>query len=298
MDIGLIGLGKMGYNLALNMIGKGHRVIAYSRSETKAEALKADGLEATADPAFLAGALGKKKIIWLMVPAGEPVDQMIALYKPHLTAGDIIIDGGNSHYRDSIRRSESLKEQGIEYVDAGISGGPEGALHNPCMMIGTAAETYAYLEALFLDLCTDGGCLRVGGPGAGHYVKMVHNGIEYGMMQAIAEGFELLDQGPYEVDYPALARLWNNGSVIRSWLIELTGQLFSEDPGLANIGPVIGSSGTGLWTVEEALQQKTPLPVITSALFTRYRSEQENSFSARLVAGLRYQFGGHEVEKP
>ncbi len=298
MDIGLVGLGKMGYNLALNMIEKGHRVVAYSRSNSKAEALKADGLKATADPAYLAGSLGKKKVIWLMVPAGEPVNQMIELFKPHLSGGDIIIDGGNSHYRDSIRRSEMLKEQGIDYVDAGISGGPEGARRSPCMMIGSSTETYSYLEALFIDLCTEDGCLRVGGAGAGHFVKMVHNGIEYGMMQAIAEGFELLEQGPYEIDYPALSGLWNTGSVIRSWLVELTGQLFSENPGLANIGPVIGSSGTGLWAVEEALQQKIPLPVITSALYTRYRSEQENSFSARLVAGLRYQFGGHEVEKP
>jgi 6-phosphogluconate dehydrogenase len=298
MKIGLVGLGKMGYNLALNMVDKGHQVVAYSRSAEKAAALRGDGLEGTADVKIFVAALGERKVIWLMIPAGEPVDRMIEKFLPHLGEGDIIIDGGNSHYRDSIRRAAGLKQQGFDFVDAGISGGPEGARRGACMMIGATSESYLYLEPLFKDLCVENGCLRVGENGAGHYVKMVHNGIEYGMMQAIAEGFELLEEGPYQIDNPALARTWNNGSVIRSQLIELTGQLFSTDPNLKQIKAVIGSSGTGLWMVKEALERKVPVPVIAQALFARYRSDQENSFAARLVAGLRREFGGHDVEKP
>ncbi|MDW7739969.1 MAG: decarboxylating 6-phosphogluconate dehydrogenase [Bacillota bacterium] len=298
MDIGLVGLGKMGYNLSLNMTEKGHRVVALSRSKEKAEALRKEGLEGTADVEIFMSALGERKVVWLMVPAGEPVDRMITKLLPYLRKGDIVIDGGNSHYRDSIRRTAELELQMVDYVDAGISGGPEGARRGACMMIGSSLETFSYLRPLLEDICVENGFLRVGENGAGHYVKMVHNGIEYGMMQAIAEGFELMDEGPFKIDYQALAELWNSGSVIRSWLIQLTGRLFSDDPDLKQIKPIIGSSGTGLWTVEEALLRKVPVPVIAQALFARYRSEQENSFSARLVAGLRREFGGHDIEKP
>jgi 6-phosphogluconate dehydrogenase len=297
METGLIGLGKMGYALALNMRDHGYRVAAFSRSAEKAAAFSADGLEGTSDLGTFAGSLGGRRVIWLMVPAGEAVDRMIAQLVPFLNKGDIIIDGGNSHYRDSVRRAADLAQQGFEFVDAGISGGPEGARHGACMMIGAAKDTFNYLEPLFKALCLENGYLHAGENGAGHYVKMVHNGIEYGMMQAIAEGFELLDSSPYDLDYHALAKLWNNGSVIRSWLIELTANLFSADPKLEQIKGVAGSSGTGLWTVEEALARKVPVPVIAQALFARYRSEQEESFSAKVVAGLRREFGGHDVEK-
>lgn len=297
MKIGLIGLGKMGYQLALNMKDHGHQVVAYSRSAQKAAGLSADGFEGTADLKEFSTSLSAPRLIWLMVPAGEAVDQMIAQLIPFLNQGDIIVDGGNSHYRDSIRHAGELQNKGFEYVDIGISGGPSGARSGACMMIGASEEIYNYLEALFLELCLENGCLRVGPNGAGHYVKMVHNGIEYGMMQAIAEGFELMDSGPYELDYEALAGLWNNGSVIRSWLIELTANLFAKDPHLEQIKGVAGSSGTGLWTVEEALAVKVPVPVIAQALFARYRSEQEDAFSAKLVAGLRREFGGHDIEK-
>ncbi len=297
MEIGLIGLGKMGYQLALNMREHGYRVVAFSRSAEKAAGLADVGLEGTADLAELTARLSGRKVVWLMVPAGEAVDQMISDLIPLLTRGDIIVDGGNSHYKDSTRRAALLQEQGIEYVDAGISGGPEGARNGACMMIGAAEETYRYLEKLFVAISIPGGCLRVGGSGSGHYVKMVHNGIEYGMMQAIAEGFELLESSPYDLDYEAVAGLWNKGSVIRSWLIELTANLFAADPHLEQIKGVIGSSGTGLWTVEEALERKVPVPVIAQSLFARYRSEQTQSFSAKLVAGLRGEFGGHDVEK-
>ncbi len=298
MEVGLVGLGKMGHPLALNMKDHGHRVVAYSRSAEKAAVLSAAGLEGTADLSSFCTTLHSPRLIWLMIPAGEAVDKMIGQLIPLLDQGDIIIDGGNSHYRDSGRRATELQQQGLEYVDAGISGGPSGARSGACMMVGAKEGVYDYLKPLFQDLCLENGCLRVGSNGAGHYVKMVHNGIEYGMMQAIAEGFELMDSGPYELDYKALAELWNNGSVIRSWLIELTASLFAKDPHLERIKGVAGSSGTGLWTVEEALAVKVPVPVIAQALFARYRSEQEDAFSAKVIAGLRREFGGHDIEKP
>jgi len=297
MDIGLIGLGKMGYPLALNMKDHGHRVVAFSRSPEKAAKFSADGLEGTSNLEKLTSSLSGRKLIWLMVPAGEAVDHAIAKLVQFLDKGDIIVDGGNSHYRDSVRRFSDLQQKGIDYVDAGISGGPSGARSGACIMIGAEENAYFFLEPLLKDLCMQGGCLRVGGSGAGHYVKMVHNGIEYGMMQAIAEGFELMQQGPYDLDFHRLAKLWNKGSVIRSWLIELTADVFAEDPKLEKIKGVVGSSGTGLWTVEEALLRQVPVPAIAQALFARYSSEQDNAFSARLLAGLRREFGGHAVEK-
>ncbi len=294
MDAGLIGAGKMGHALALNMLDHGHRVVVYSRNPEKAAAFSSEGLEGTADLKEFVSKLPDKKIIWLMVPAGEAADKMLEQLIPLLNKGDIIIDGGNSHYRDSVRRSETLTSHDLHYVDAGISGGPSGARSGACMMVGAEEQIYSYLEPLFKELCVEGGCLHVGDNGAGHYVKMVHNGIEYGMMQSIAEGFALLDSGPYQVNYGDLARLWNNGSVIRSWLIELTANMFTADPALKNLKGVAGSSGTGLWTVEEALLRKVPLPAITQALYARYGSEQSDPFSAKIIAGLRREFGGHE----
>jgi len=294
MDAGLIGAGKMGHALALNMLDHGHRVVVYSRNPEKAAAFTTEGLEGTADLKEFVNKLPDKKIIWLMVPAGETVDKMLEQLIPLLSKGDIIIDGGNSHYRDSVRRSEMLTSNDLHYVDAGISGGPTGARSGACMMIGAEEKIYKHLEPLFKDLCVEGGYLHVGENGAGHYVKMVHNGIEYGMMQAIAEGFALLDSGPYQLNYGDVARLWNSGSVIRSWLIELTANMFTADPTLKTLKGVAGSSGTGLWTVEEALLRKVPLPVITQALYARYDSEQSDPFSAKIIAGLRREFGGHE----
>ncbi len=297
MEIGLVGLGKMGLALALNMRDKGHQVAVLSRSPAKAKAASKDGLIGTVELSSFITHFQGRRLIWLMVPAGDPVDQMIGQIIPLMEKGDIIIDGGNSHYRDSLRRAETTKHAGIEYVDIGISGGPEGARDGACMMVGASEKTYLFLDPLLKDLCVENGCLHAGPTGAGHFIKMVHNGIEYGMLQAIAEGFELMDAGPYELDYQAIAKLWNNGSVIRSWLIELTAKLFAKDPHLQKLKGVIGSSGTGLWTVEEALSRQVPLPVISQALFTRYRSGQDDPFSARLIAGLRQEFGGHAVEK-
>lgn len=297
MEVGLIGLGKMGLALALNLNSSGHNVIVNSRSPEKAAAVEKNGLAGTSDLSVFTGLFSGRRLIWLMVPAGDPVDQMIDQLLPLLAAGDLLVDGGNSHYRDALRRAEKLKAAGVEFIDIGISGGPDGARNGACMMVGSSEETYQYLYPLLKDLCVENGCLRAGPTGAGHYVKMVHNGIEYGMLQALAEGFELMDAGPYDLDYRALAELWNNGSVIRGWLIELTAQLFAKDPQLNQLKGVIGSSGTGLWTVEEALSRQVPVPAIAQSLFTRYRSAQQDPFSARLIAGLRREFGGHDVEK-
>ncbi len=297
MEVGLVGLGKMGLPLALNMHDSGVKVFVYSRSAAKATEAEDKGLIGTSELGQFTGFFHGRKTIWLMVPAGDPVDQMIEKLTPLLAEGDLLIDGGNSHYRDSIRRADKLKSSGIDYVDIGISGGPGGARNGACMMVGSTEETYNYLSPLLKKLCVEKGSLHAGPTGAGHYIKMVHNGIEYGMLQAIAEGFELMDAGPYELDYRAIAELWNNGSVIRSWLIELTARLFASDPHLERLKGIIGSSGTGLWTVEEALERQVPAPVITQSLFARYRSEQQNPFSARLIAGLRREFGGHDVEE-
>ncbi len=298
VDVGLVGLGKMGHGLALNMRDHGHRVVAFSRSAEKAAVLGKEGLEATAEVDAFAAKLGGRKIVWLMVPAGDAVDYFIEQVKPFLAPKDIIVDGGNAHYRDSRRRAANLSEEGFCFVDAGISGGPEGARKGACMMIGADRETYLYLEPLLVSLCLEGGCLHVGENGAGHYVKMIHNGIEYGMMQAIAEGFELMEHGPYALDYHRLAGLWNSGSIIQSKLIALTAELFAADPKLDGIGGVVGSSGTGLWTVQEALEKNVSLPVITQSLYARYRSAQQETFSGKVVAGLRHRFGGHETVKP
>jgi 6-phosphogluconate dehydrogenase len=297
MEIGVIGMGKMGYSLALNVRDNHHRVLVYSSTPAKISSLEKESIWGTNDLELLAQAFEGRKVFWLMVPAGEAVDKVIAQLMPYMEKGDIIVDGGNSHYRDTVRRAQALRELGMKYVDAGISGGPAGARKGACMMIGADSETFAYLEPVFRDICVPQGYRRMGENGSGHYVKMIHNGIEYGMLQAIAEGFEIMHHAPYDLDFQEIAHVWNNGAVIRGWLMELTEAVFAADPKLDSIKGVIESSGTGLWTVEEALDKKVPVPVIAQSLFSRYRSLQEDTFSGKLIAGLRQQFGGHKVEK-
>lgn len=298
MKIGLIGLGKMGYNLALNLRDRGHEVIAYNRSTDKIKKIEEEeGIKGAFSLETLTGSLEGRKILWMMIPAGPMIDILIESLIPLLKQGDILIDGGNSNYLDTLRRAERLKMEGIEYVDVGTSGGVEGARNGACMMIGAAEEVFDYLKPIFQDVCLEKGYAHVGKPGTGHYVKMIHNGIEYGMMQAIGEGFEILEKSGFDFDYKQIAQVWNHGSIIRGWLMELTQRVFEEDPSLKSIKGVIHSSGEGLWTVEEALRLKVPAPVITDSLFVRYRSEQPDTFSGKLIAGLRYQFGGHSVEK-
>lgn len=298
MHIGLIGLGKMGYNLALNLREHGHQVVAHDHSAALTAKISTEkDIVAANSLAELCGQLSPRRVIWLMVPAGNVVDEVIETLLPHLVAGDILIDGGNSNFNDSIRRYHFLKKMSVEFLDCGTSGGTSGALHGACTMIGGERAVYDLCRPIFDDISLPGGSLYIGGPGAGHFTKMVHNGIEYGMMQAIAEGFEVLEKSSYDIDFQQVATLWNHGSVVRSWLMELTANAFSKDPHLDAIRGVMHSSGEGKWTLETALDLGVPTPVIALSLLMRYRSQQEDTFAGKVVAALRNEFGGHAVEK-
>lgn len=296
MKVGLIGLGRMGFNLALNMRDHGHEVVVYNRSPEKIKEAEKEGIKGAYTIEDLVKNLERRRIIWLMVPAGDPVDEMIEKLVPLLEEHDIIIDGGNSYYKDTLRRYEMLKEKGIDFVDVGTSGGIEGARHGACTMIGAEDEVFKYIEPLIRDISAENGYLHTGKNGSGHFAKMVHNGIEYGMMQAIGEGFEVLEKSQFDFDLKEVARVWSHGSVIRGWLMELMEKAFEKDPKLSGIKGIMHSSGEGLWTVEEALNLKVPVPVIAQSLFMRYRSEQEDTFAGKVVAALRNEFGGHAVE--
>jgi 6-phosphogluconate dehydrogenase len=231
------------------------------------------------------------------VPAGDATDSTVNALAPLLSAGDIVIDGGNSNFHDDVRRAQALATQGIRYVDAGTSGGIWGLEEGYCLMVGGDAEVCRHLEPIFLTLAPKDGYLRVGDHGAGHFVKMIHNGIEYGLMQAYAEGFELMHAGPYKLDLGAIASLWTHGSVVRSWLLDLTARALAEDHELSTLKGYVDDSGEGRWTIQEAIERAVPLPVITAAVFTRFRSREDNPFAERLLAALRNQFGGHAVKK-
>ncbi len=298
MHLALIGLGKMGYNLALNLRNHGHLVVAYDRSdELTAKINREEGIATGSSLADLCSKISPRRVLWLMVPAGNIVDEVIENLIPRLTPGDILIDGGNSNFNDSVRRYHLLKSHGIDFLDCGTSGGTSGALHGACTMIGGEREVYEFCKPVFDDLSLPGGTLFVGGPGSGHFTKMVHNGIEYGMMQAIAEGFEVLERSAYDIDYQKVAELWNHGSVVRGWLMELTANAFSKDPQLDSIRGVMHASGEGKWTLETALDLGVPTPVIALSLLMRYRSQQDDTFAGKVVAALRNEFGGHAVEK-
>ncbi len=297
MKIGIIGLGKMGHNLALNMKDNGIDVVGYSRSPEKVDMMKEEGMQGAYTTDELCESFEGQKIIWLMTPAGEIVDNVIGQLEGNLRKGDIIIDGGNSHYRDSIRRCEELAKSGVNFIDVGTSGGVEGARNGACMMIGGDEDVFKKLEELFWKICVRDGYSYIGRSGSGHYVKMVHNGIEYGMLQAIGEGFEVIKKSDFEIDFEELSKVWSNGSVIRGWLMELCQRAFEKDPSLETVKGVIDSSGEGLWTVEEALRLQVPSSVIAQSLFARYYSKDADSFSAKVIASLRNEFGGHSVTK-
>lgn len=297
MKISLIGLGKMGYNLALNIKDRGHQVVAFDLSKENIKKAKSDGITCVESLEALIKDNTERRVIWIMVPSGKPVDGVIEDIIPFLNKKDIIIDGGNSHYKDTLRRADFLNEKGIDFVDIGTSGGMEGARNGVCAMIGATDEVFHYIEPLLKDISVDNGYLHTGKVGSGHYTKMIHNGIEYGMMQAIAEGFEVLNAGPFDLDLEKVAKVWNNGSVVRSWLMELTENLYRKDSDLSELKGVIESSGEGLWTLQEALELGVPVPVIAESLMTRFRSKQEDSYSGKIVAGLRNEFGGHSVTK-
>ena len=297
MQIGLIGLGKMGYNLALNFKSKGHQVVAFDVNKSAMEKIAAEDISTAPSIADLTSSLQGRRIVWIMVPAGNIVDVIIGNLKNYLKADDIIIDGGNSHYKDTLARARDLEKLGIHLLDCGTSGGIDGALNGVCVMIGGKKEIYDTCEPIFKSISVPNGYLYCGKSGSGHFTKMVHNGIEYGMMQSIAEGLEVLHKYDSEVNLAAVSKVWNHGSVVRSWLMELTQHALEKDKNLESIKGIMHSSGEGKWTVETALELGVPTPVITMSLLTRYRSQQDDTFAGKVVAALRNEFGGHAVER-
>jgi len=271
----------------------------YDSSVDAVKAHVAKGVKGAKDLADVARQLTPRRVVWVMVPAGAPVDSTIDQLVPHLTKGDIVIDGGNSNFRDSLRRAEALESLGIEFVDAGTSGGIWGLTQGYCLMIGASSLAFQHCEPIFRTLAPEGGggYAHVGPPGAGHYVKMVHNGIEYGLLQAYAEGYEILHASKrFTLDLGQIAKLWNHGSLVRSWLNELAERAFARDDQLTGIRGYVEDSGEGRWTVEEAMRLDVPAPVITMSLLARFRSRQEESFGAKVIAALRHEFGGHAVQ--
>ncbi len=297
MQVGLIGLGKMGFNLALNMKRNKHDVVAYDLNKDLADRIASQGVSVAASIENLVARLKDRKVIWLMIPSGKPVDDAIGQLKQLLNKGDIVIDGGNSFYKDSVRRAHELATSDIGYLDCGTSGGMEGALNGVCSMIGGDPKVFGHCESLFKSISLPEGCLYCGPSGSGHFVKMVHNGIEYGMMQSIAEGFEVMQRSEFNLNLERVAHVFNHGSVVRSWLMELTQNALRKDPKLESIKGVMHSSGEGKWTLETALEQQVATPVIALSLLMRYRSLNEDTFSGKIVAALRNEFGGHAVEK-
>ncbi|KAF0822014.1 decarboxylating 6-phosphogluconate dehydrogenase [Cytobacillus firmus] len=296
MKVGLIGLGKMGLNLGKNLMDQKYEIAAFDVNKEAVEEMTNYGAQGTASLKELAESLEKPRVLWIMVPH-DVVDSVIEEITPFLDRGDILIEAGNSHYKESIRRYSQLKEYGISFMDAGTSGGMEGARNGACYMVGGDLEAWKIVEPLFKDTAVENGYLYAGKAGSGHFLKMVHNGIEYGMMAAIGEGFEVLEKSEFDFDYEKVAKVWNNGSVIRSWLMELTERAFSKDANLDEIKGVMYSSGEGKWTVETALDLQAATPVIAMSLLMRYRSLDNDSFTGKVVAAVRNEFGGHAVEK-
>jgi 6-phosphogluconate dehydrogenase len=288
MQLAMIGLGRMGGNMVQRLLSGGHEVVVFDRDPKAVRSHAERGAAPAADLADLCGQLKAPQIAWVMVPAGAPVEQTLADLGRLLPRGAIIIDGGNSNFRDTMRRGAELQQRGLELVDAGTSGGVWGLELGYCLMVGASDAAFRCCEPIFRTLAPEHGYAHVGPTGAGHYVKMVHNGIEYGLLQAYAEGYEILHQSK---------ALWNQGSVVRSWLNELAARAFAREPDLASLRGYVEDSGEGRWTVEEAMRLDVPAPVITLSLLSRFRSRQEESFSAKVIAALRNEFGGHAVKK-
>ena len=295
MQLAMIGLGRMGSGMTVRLLQGGHQVVVFDRSVDAIGALAGKG----ATPASSLDDLGQKlkapRIFWLMIPSGPPVDDTIQRLSGVLSPGDVIVDGGNSNYKDSMRRAETLRSQQVEFLDCGVSGGIWGLKVGFNLMVGGNEAVFKQVEPIFQTLAPADGYAYVGASGAGHYSKMVHNGIEYSLLQSYAEGFEILKAAPFGFDLIQLARLWNRGSVIRSWLLELAEAAFERDPELTHIKGYVEDSGEGRWTLEEALAHSVPAPALAMSLFMRYRSRQDDSFSAKVLAALRNEFGGHPV---
>lgn len=293
LKIKLVGLGKMGSNLALNLKDHGYEVIGYDANQNVRELLK-DDITVADSMKDLLKSDRKRRIIWVLVPS-QIVDKVIEEMVPFLNEHDIIIDGGNTNYNQSIKRFHYLKSNHIDFIDLGTSGGTEGARHGLCLMAGGEKEVVEYVRPVFEAVSVEKGFAHVGRPGAGHFAKMVHNGIEYGMMQAIAEGFDVLEASPYEFDHKQITEIWNHGSIIESTLLKHAQDMFEKNPRLSHIEGKVDDSGEAMWMIEEALRLKVAMPVITQSLYARYKSKDDKRFSERVVAALRKEFGGHAV---
>jgi len=300
MDIGMIGLGKMGGNMARRLIRGGHRVVVYAPRQEVVQAMAAEGAVGAASLEDLVAKLAPPRVVWLMVPAGDATENTLRGVAALLAAGDVVVDGGNSNYKDSVRRAKDAAALGLHYVDCGTSGGVWGLAEGYCLMVGGEVRAVERVRPALETLAEapDRGWARMGPVGSGHFVKMVHNGIEYGVMRAIAEGFELMNHKvEFGLDLPQIAELWRHGSVIRSWLLDLTARALAENPTLEGIAAYVPDSGEGRWTVVEAIELGCSIPVISMALASRFRSREEEPFSDKLLAALRNQFGGHAVRK-
>ncbi|MEO6797788.1 MAG: phosphogluconate dehydrogenase (NAD(+)-dependent, decarboxylating) [Candidatus Dormibacter sp.] len=296
MQLGMIGLGRMGAGMTARLLQGGHQVVVYDRSADAIKASAQQGATGADSLEELGQKLKAPRVFWLMIPAGPPVDDTIQRLQDTLSPGDVIIDGGNSNYKDSIRRAEDLRSKQVEFLDAGVSGGIWGLKVGFCLMVGGTEATFKQVEPIFKTLAPPDGYAYVGAAGAGHYSKMVHNGIEYSLMQAYAEGFEILNASAFRYDLAQLAKLWNHGSVIRSWLLELAQSEFEQDPKLSKLRGYVEDSGEGRWTLQEAIDHAVPAPALAMSLFMRFRSRQEDSFSGKVLAALRNEFGGHPVQ--
>jgi len=297
MKLTMVGLGRMGMNMARRLLRGGHEVVAYNRSKQKTDTLVKEGAIGAYSLKETVEKLTPPRIIWIMLPAGSTVDEHIHQFKELLSPGDIIVDGGNTNYRDDIQRAGLLSDKKIHFVDACVSGGIWGLEKGYCLMIGGEKEIFGHLDPIFKTLAPDDGYLYCGAIGSGHFVKMVHNGIEYGMMQAYGEGFQILEASQYSesLDFAAISHLWNQGSVVRSWLLELAEAAFSKDGKLSDIRGYVEDSGEGRWTVQQAIDSGVSAPVIALSLMQRFRSKEKDSFSDKVVAALRREFGGHGV---
>ena len=300
MKIGMVGLGRMGANMTQRLLRDGHEVVVTDLNEAAIRAASEQGAEPAADLAGVVSALAAPRVVWVMVPHGAPTEATVFALADLLSAGDIIIDGGNSNYKETMRRGEALAARGLRFVDVGTSGGVWGLAEGYSMMVGGEEAAVAQIRPILETLAPapDLGWGRVGPTGAGHFVKMVHNGIEYGMMQAFAEGFEIMRaKGEFGLDLHQIAEIWRFGSVVRSWLLDLTANALAEDPELSDIRGWVSDSGEGRWTVFEAIDQDVPAPVITLSLMRRFSSRQDESYAAKLLAAMRNQFGGHAVKR-
>jgi 6-phosphogluconate dehydrogenase len=298
MKLGMIGLGKMGGNMTERLMKGGHEVVVFNRSPEVIARYVGLGSTGSTGAADMVAKLDTPHVVWIMVPAGKPVDDTIAALIPGMSKGDVIIDGGNSNFHDTMRRAAALREKGIDLVDSGTSGGIWGLANGYCLMIGGSDEAFSLCEPIFKTLAPEDGYAHMGASGSGHYVKMIHNGVEYGMLQAYAEGYEILHASKdFDLDLKKIASVWNHGSVVRSWINELAEAAFDKDANLDALKGFVADSGEGRWTVQEAIDLDVPAPVITLSLLMRLRSRQDDSFSAKVIAALRNEFGGHAVQK-